>query len=131
MSGMQIKIPVLYNSYQVTRNSVIKKKKKCDKEKEQEKFPRNFCKEEINDTIPHLLKDIMVTGETERDNKGQQKKRKEAMQRSYKLSFSVLKGIEVWPFWLICKHNRTVWKFSCDSPCMQIAQGLDLLERAR
>lgn len=75
MSGMKIKIPVLYNSSQVTRDSVIKKKK-CDKEKEQEKFSRNFCKEEINDTIPHLLKDIMVTGETERDNKGQKKREK-------------------------------------------------------
>lgn len=45
---MQIKIPILYNSSQVTRNSVIKEKKKiCDKEKEQEISPRNFCKEEI------------------------------------------------------------------------------------
>lgn len=39
---MQIKIPILYNSSQVTRNSVIKKKYVTKKSKQ--KFPETFAK---------------------------------------------------------------------------------------
>lgn len=44
VSGMKIKIPVLYNSSQVTRDSVIKKKKNVTKKKSKKSFPGTFVK---------------------------------------------------------------------------------------